>query len=87
MSNRKTEGEKAVPTGISLPRDLIEEAKQHARAGGYGGLSGLTRHLLTTYLAEAGQAVEKVSRKAEAKGKKEVKRALGKQRRGQQQGK
>ncbi len=84
MSNRKTEGEKAVPTGISLPRDLIEEAKQHARAGGYGGLSGLTRHLLTTYLAEAGQAVEKVSRKAEAKGKKEVKRALGKQRRGEQ---
>ena len=87
MNTLKPDGEKAVPTGISLPRDLIERAKQHARAGGYGGLSGLTRHLLTTYLAEAGQAVEKVSRKAEAKGKKEVKRALGKQRRGQQQGK
>ena len=87
MNNRKPVGEKAVPTGISLPRDLIEEAKQYARKGGYGGLSGLTRHLLTTYLAEAGQAVEKASRKAEAKGKKEVERALGKQRRGRKEGK
>jgi hypothetical protein len=87
MNNRKTDGEKAVPTGISLPRDLIEEAKQHAKAGGYGGLSGLTRHLLTTYLAQAGEAAESASRKAEAKGKQEVKRALGKQRRGKQQGK
>ena len=78
MNTRKPDGEKAVPAGISLPRDLIEGGRAHARAGGYGGLSGLTRHLLTTYLAEAGQAVEKVSRKAEAKGKKEVKRALRK---------
>lgn len=80
MNYRKPDGEKAVPTGISLPRDLIEDAKTHAKAGGYGGLSGLTRHLLTTYLAQAGQAVESASRKAEAKGKKEVKRALGKSR-------
>jgi hypothetical protein len=87
MNTRKTDGEKAVPTGISLPRDLIEEAKQHAKAGGYGGLSGLTRHLLTTYLAQAGEAAEGASRKAEAKGKKEVERALSKHRRGKQQGK
>jgi hypothetical protein len=78
MNYRKPDGEKAVPTGISLPRDLIEDAKAHAKAGGYGGLSGLTRHLLTTYLAQAGEAVEQASRKAEAKGKKEVKRALRK---------
>lgn len=85
MNTRKPDGEKAVPAGISLPRDLIEDGRAHAKAGGYGGLSGLTRHLLTTYLAQAGEMAEQASRKAEAKGKKEVKRALGKQRRGQQQ--
>jgi hypothetical protein len=76
--NKKPDGEKAVPTGISLPRDLIDTAKAHARAGGYGGLSGLTRHLLTTYLGEAAKSAEDASQKAEAKGKKEVKRGFKK---------
>jgi hypothetical protein len=80
MTTRKTEGEKAVPTGISLPSDLITQAKAYAKAGGYGGLSGLARHLITRHLAEAAEVTEQASRKAEAKGKKEVKRALGESR-------
>jgi hypothetical protein len=80
MNTRKPDGEKAVPTGISLPRDLIEDAKAHAKTGGYGGLSGLTRHLLTIYLAEAAQAAEEASQKAKAKSKKEVKRGFKKAR-------
>lgn len=84
MNTRKTDGEKAVPTGISLPRDLIQDAKAYAAQGGYGGLSGLTRHLLTTYLASAGKTVEKAGRNAQAKGHKEVKRALGKRKRRKQ---
>jgi hypothetical protein len=76
LMNKKPDGEKAVPTGISLPRDLIDTAKAHARAGGYGGLSGLTRHLLTTYLGEAAKSAEDASQKAQAKGKKEVKRGF-----------
>lgn len=80
VNTRKPDGEKSVPAGISLPRELIEDGRAHAKAGGYGGLSGLTRHLLTTYLAQAAKSVEQASRQAEAKGKKEVKRALGKKR-------
>lgn len=80
--NLKPEGQKAVPTGISLPRDLIQEAKAHARAGGYGGLSGLTRHLLTTYLAEAGQSAQDASDKAERKRKQQVKKGVKKMRGG-----
>jgi hypothetical protein len=76
--NKKPDGERAIPTGISLPRDLIETAKAHARAGGYGGLSGLTRHLLTTYLGEAAKSAENASQKAKAEGKKEVKRGFEK---------
>ena len=71
-----------MPTGISLPRDLIQEAKAHARAGGYGGLSGLTRHLLTTYLAEAGQSAQDASDKAERKRKQQVKKGVKKMRGG-----
>lgn len=84
MNKRKTDGEKAVPAGISLPRDLIEGGRAYAKAGGYGGLSGLTRHLLTTYLAEAAQAAEEASENAKTKGKKEVKRGLEKVRRRKQ---
>ena len=73
---KKPDGEKAIPTGISLPRDLIDTAKAYARAGGYGGLSGLTRHLLTTYLGGAAKSAEDASQKAQAKGKKEVKRGF-----------
>lgn len=69
MTTKKTEGEKAVPTGISLPRDLIEEAKSHAKAKGYGGLSGLARHLLTTYLAEVAKEAEAAGQREKAKGK------------------
>lgn len=84
MNATKPDGEKAVPTGISLPRDLITEAKAYAKAGGFGGLSGLTRHLLTIYLAEAAQAAQSASENAKTKGKKEVKRGLEKVRRRKQ---
>jgi hypothetical protein len=82
MKTPKTEGEKSVATGVSLPQDLIVAAKAYAKAGGYGGLSGLTRHLLTVCLAEAGQAAQSASNKAERKGKQEVKRAKEQMRRG-----
>jgi len=72
MNAKKPDGEKAVPTGISLPGDLIQQAKAYAKAGGYGGLSGLTRHLLTTYLAKAAEAAQEVSQEAKAKGQKKV---------------
>lgn len=78
MSAKKPDGEKAVPTGISLPGDLIIRAKAYAAAGGYGGLSGLARHLITTHLAKAAQAAEDASQQAEAKGKKQVSSAAGK---------
>jgi len=82
MKTPKTEGEKSVATGVSLPQDLIVAAKAYAKAGGYGGLSGLTRHLITICLAEAGQAAQGASDKAKRKGKQEVKRAKDKMRRG-----
>jgi hypothetical protein len=72
MTTRKTEGEKSHPAGISLPRDLIADGKAHAKLHGYGGLSGLTRHLLTTYLAEAAEGAQHASQEAKAKGKKKV---------------
>ena len=78
MNTRKKDGEKAVPTGISLPRDLIERAKAYAKAKGYGGLSGLTRHLLTTSLAQVAEAAENASKSAKAKSNKEVKRGFKK---------
>ena len=82
MNTRKTEGEKAVPAGISLSRNLIERGRAFAHAGGYGGLSGLTRHLLTTYLAEAGKSAQDASDKAKSKSKKEVKKGVSKMRGG-----
>jgi hypothetical protein len=75
MSAKKPDGEKAIPTGISLPGDLITRAKAYAAAGGYGGLSGLARHLITTHLAKAAQAAEDASQQAKAKGKKKVSNA------------
>jgi len=78
MNTRKPEGEKAHPAGISLPRDLIADGKAHAKTHGYGGLSGLTRHLLTTYLAETAQAAEDASHAAKKKGKAKIKNAAGK---------
>jgi hypothetical protein len=72
MNTRKTDGEKSQPAGIALPRDLIADGKAYAKRHGYGGLSGLTRHLLTTYLAEAAQTAEDASQQAEAKGKNKV---------------
>lgn len=82
MNTRKTEGEKAVPAGISLSRNLIERGRAFAYAGGYGGLSGLTRHLLTTYLADAGQSAQDASGKAERKRKHQVKKGVKKMRGG-----
>jgi hypothetical protein len=87
MSAKKPDGEKAIPTGISLPGDLITRAKAYAAAGGYGGLSGLARHLITTHLAKAAQAAEDASQQAEAKGKKKVtsaRRKLGNARKNKQ---
>ena len=72
MNKRKTEGEKSHPAGIALPRNLIADGKAYAKLHGYGGLSGLTRHLLTTYLAKATQAAQQGSQDAKAKGKKKV---------------
>jgi hypothetical protein len=82
MKTPKAAGEKSVATGVSLPQDLITAAKAYAKAGGYGGLSGLTRHLITVCLAEAGQSAQSASNKAERKGKQQVKRAEEKMRRG-----
>ena len=78
MNTRKPDGEKSHPAGIALPRDLIEGGKAYAKLHGYGGLSGLTRHLLTTYLAKAAEAAEAASHDAKKKGKKEVKRGFKK---------
>jgi len=72
MNTRKTDGEKSQPAGIALPRDLIEAGREYAKQHGYGGLSGLTRHLLTTYFAKVAQAAEDASQQAKAKGKKKV---------------
>ena len=82
MNTRKAEGERSIPTGVSLPSDLIAAAKAYAKAGGYGGLSGLTRHLLTVALADAGQATQNASNQAKRKGKQEVERAVKKMSRG-----
>jgi len=78
MSARKPDGEKAVPTGISLPGDLITRAKAYAAAGGYGGLSGLARHLITTHLAKAAEAAQDASQQAKKKGNAQVKNAARK---------
>jgi uncharacterized protein YycO len=75
MSAKKPDGEKAIPTGISLPGDLITRAKAYAAAGGYGGLSGLARHLITTHLAKVAEATENASQAAKQKGKKKVSNA------------
>jgi hypothetical protein len=72
MNVRKTPGEKSQPAGIALPRDLIEAGRTYAKQHGHGGLSGLTRHLLTTYLAKAAEAAQEVSQEAKAKGQKKV---------------
>lgn len=82
MNTRKTEGEKAVPAGISLPRDLIDQGRAYAKSGGYGGLSGLARHLLTTYLGEAAQAAENASQRVKTKAKAKVKSGTKKVRNG-----
>jgi hypothetical protein len=78
MNTRKTDGEKSHPAGIALPRDLIADGKAYAKRHGYGGLSGLTRHLLTTYLADAAQAAQDASQQAKAKGQKKVSNAARK---------
>jgi hypothetical protein len=78
MNTRKTDGEKSQPAGIALPRDLIADGKAYAKRHGYGGLSGLTRHLLTTYLAEAAEAAQDASQQAKSKGKQQVSSAARK---------
>jgi hypothetical protein len=78
MNTRKTDGEKSQPAGIALPRDLIAGGKAYAKRHGYGGLSGLTRHLLTTYLAEAAQTAQDASQQAKTKGKQQVSSAARK---------
>ena len=78
MNTRKTDGEKSQPAGIALPRDLIKDGRAYAKQHGYGGLSGLTRHLLTTYLAQAAEAAQDASQQAKAKGQKKVTNAAGK---------
>jgi hypothetical protein len=78
MSAKKPDGEKAVPTGISLPGDLIIRAKAYAAAGGYGGLSGLARHLITTHLAKFAQEAQDASQKTKAEGEKKVSNAARK---------
>jgi hypothetical protein len=84
MNTRKTDGEKSQPAGIALPRDLIEGGRAYAKRHGYGGLSGLTRHLLTTYLAQAAEAAQSASQEAKAKGKKKVSNAARKLRKRRQ---
>ena len=87
MNTRKTDGEKSHPAGIALPRDLIEVGREYAKRHGYGGLSGLTRHLLTTYLAKAAQAAEDASQATKTKGKRKVssaRRKLGKARKNEE---
>jgi hypothetical protein len=78
MNRRKTDDEKSTPAGISLPKELIESGRVFAKAGGYGGLSGLTRHLLTTFLDEAAQSAESASESAKAKAHEKVKSGLRK---------
>lgn len=51
MNPRKPHREKAVAAGISLPRPLIERAKQFAHENGFAGLSSFTRWLLSEHLA------------------------------------
>jgi hypothetical protein len=84
MNTRKTDGEKSQPAGIALPRDLIHDGRAYAKQHGYGGLSGLTRHLLTTYLAEAAQAAQDASQQAKKKGKQKVNSAARKLRKRRQ---
>ena len=87
MNTRKTDGEKSQPAGIALPRDLIHDGRAYAKQHGYGGLSGLTRHLLTTYLADAAEAAQDASQEAKAKGKKKVasaRRKIGKARKNEE---
>ena len=84
MNTRKTDGEKSQPAGIALPRDLIHDGRAYAKQHGYGGLSGLTRHLLTTYLAQAAEAAENASQDAKAKGKNKVSNAARKLRKRRQ---
>jgi hypothetical protein len=51
MNRKKPHKEKAIGAGISLPRDLIERAKQYAETKGFSTLSGLIKWLLTQHLA------------------------------------
>ena len=78
MTTKKPPGEISTPTGISLPLDLIAQAKEYARKGGYGGLSGLARHLITTRLAEAAEEAQNASNQAKAKAKKKVESGFSK---------
>lgn len=72
MNTRKTDGEKSQPAGIALPRDLIAVGREYAKRHGYGGLSGLTRHLLTEYLADAANSAQQASQQAKRKAKEKV---------------
>jgi hypothetical protein len=78
MSAKKSDDERAIPTGISLPGNLIVRAKAYAAAGGYGGLSGLARHLITTHLAKSAESAQDASQQAKKKGKKKVTKAARK---------
>lgn len=82
MNTRKTDGEKSHPAGIALPRDLIAEGRDYAKLHGYGGLSGLARHLITTHLAKAAETAKEASQAAKKKGQKKVASASRKLRKG-----
>jgi len=75
MNTRKTDGEKSQPAGIALPRDLIHDGRAYAKQHGYGGLSGLTRHLLTTYLAQAAEAAQDAGQKKVASARRKIGKA------------
>jgi hypothetical protein len=76
MKPRKTHEEKSHPAGIALPRELIERSRAYAKEHGHGGLSGLTRHLLTEFLARAAETMQGSSRAAEDAGNQKIKKAL-----------
>jgi hypothetical protein len=76
MNTRKTHEEKSHPAGIALPRELIERGRTYAKKHGHGGLSGLTRHLLTEFLANTAESMQNSSRIAEDAGHYKIQKAL-----------
>lgn len=59
MNPKKDAGEKARNAGISLEPEIKEKATAVARANGFRSLSALAHKLLTDFLAEAADAMEK----------------------------